>query len=425
MNSSYQVIIIGAGAAGLFCAINAAKRGRSVLIVDHANKLGKKILMSGGGRCNFTNYSVEPENYLSDNEHFCKSALSRFNQWQFIELVEQYQIKYFDKGQGELFCEESSKQIRDMLVEECQKYKVRIQLKTSILSIDSLPIDSQAKSSDEQRCFNLKTLSNTTKGNKTIDSEEIEYQCESLVVATGGLSIPSLGATGFGYQIAEQFRHEIQPTRSGLSPLTFDNKWLSKTKNLPGNSTNIKVTCNDIEFKDALLFTHKGLSGPSILQISNYWNKGDPITIDWLPDLNIVSWFNEIKKTRPDIQLKTLLSSVFSQSLADFLCSEFISKQANDNLENAKLKQFDHADIEGLDHCLSEWKIYPKDYEGYKVAEVTVGGVNTDEVSSKTMESSKQKGLYFIGEVLDVTGQLGGYNFQWAWASAAAAAEFV
>ncbi len=418
MNSNYQVIIIGAGAAGLFCAINAAKRDRKVLVVDHANKLGKKILMSGGGRCNFTNYSVEPDNYISGNDHFCKSALSRFNQWQFIELVEKYQIKYFDKGQGELFCENSSKEIRDMLVEECQKHNVRIQLKTSILSI----INHHDSGNTH---FRVKTLNSTTKGVRSNNSQEIDYYCESLVIATGGLSIPSLGATGFGYQVAEQFNHEIKPTRPGLSPLIFDKKWLSKTKHLPGNSADIKVTCNNQEFRDAVLFTHKGLSGPSILQISNYWNKGDPIMINWLPDLDISSWFNDARETRPDIQLKTLLSSVFSQSLAEFLCSEFLSWQANNDLQNAKLKQFDHADIKSLNDCLSEWKTYPKDYEGYKVAEVTVGGVDTAEVSSKTMASSKQKGLYFIGEVLDVTGQLGGYNFQWAWASGAAAAEFI
>jgi len=420
MNSNFQVIIIGAGAAGLFCAINAAKRGRSVLVVDHANKLGKKILMSGGGRCNFTNYSIEPDNYVSGNEHFCKSALSRFNQWQFIELVEKYAIKYFDKGQGELFCEKSSKEIRDMLVEECQKYDVRIQLKTSVLNISRKDISEEGVES-----FIIKMLSNTTKGVKSEHSEETVYQCESLVIATGGLSIPTLGATGFGYQVAEQFNHKIKPTRAGLSPLIFDKKWLSKTVSLPGNSTDIKVTCNNQEFKDAVLFTHKGLSGPSILQISNYWNKGDPIIIDWLPDLDISSWFNEARETRPDIQLKTLLSSEFSQSLADFLCSEFLSRQANNKLQNAKLKQFDHADIESLNGCLSQWKTYPKDYEGYKVAEVTVGGVDTAGISSKTMESTSQQGLYFIGEVLDVTGQLGGYNFQWAWASGAAAAEFV
>lgn len=418
MNTDFPVIIIGAGAAGLFCAINAAKRGRRVLVIDHANKLGKKILMSGGGRCNFTNYSVEPENYLSGNDYFCISALSRFNQWQFIELVENHQIKYIDKGQGELFCENSSKQIRDMLVEECQKYNVRIQLKTSILDIIIQP-------KTENAHFRLKTLSNTTKGVSNIDSEEIDYQCESLVIATGGLSIPSLGASGFGYQVAEQFNHKIIPTRPGLSPLTFEKKWLAKTKSLPGNSTGIKVSCNGQAFKDAVLFTHKGLSGPAVLQISNYWNRGDPIIINWLPDLDILGWFNDARKARPDIQLKTLLSSLFSQSLAEFLCLEFLSGQTDKGLKNAKLKQFNHADIENLICCLSEWKTYPKDYEGYKVAEVTVGGIDTDEVSSKTMESSKQKGLYFIGEVLDVTGQLGGYNFQWAWASGAAAAEFV
>ncbi|MFT6734111.1 MAG: putative Rossmann fold flavoprotein [Polaribacter sp.] len=414
MNSNYQIIIIGAGAAGLFCAINAAKRGRKVLVLDHANKLGKKILMSGGGRCNFTNYSIEPENYVSANSHFCKSALSRFNQWQFLELVDQYNIKYFDKGQGELFCENSSKDIRDLLVDECQLNNVRIQLKSSIVSIEK-----------KEESFSIQVLSNTTKGSTTSESEQTTYHCESLVIATGGLSIPSMGATGFGYEVAEQFGHKILATRPGLSPLTFENKWLNKTKGLPGNSANVLVSCNNHYFKDALLFTHKGLSGPSILQISNYWKKGDPIVINWLPDINVTKWFCEVRQTRPDIQLKALLATQFSQSLAEFLCAEFFSLLGNSKLQSTKLKQFDHADIDQLDSCLTAWVTYPKDYEGYKVAEVTIGGVNTDEVSSKSMESDKQKGLYLIGEVLDVTGQLGGYNFQWAWASGAAAAEFV
>ena len=394
MNNSYQVIIIGAGAAGLMCAITAAKNGKKVLLLDHANKIGKKILMSGGGRCNFTNYSIEPENFLCSNPHFCKSALSRYTQWEFIELVEQYSIDYYDKGLGQLFCRQSSKQIRNMLVSECEKYEAFIQLETKVLSI--------AVNSNSQ--FNLMTNLG-------------EYSADSLVIATGGLSIPTMGATSFGYEIAKQFGHTVFPTRPALTPLTFDRKWLQKTSTLPGNSILVEVSCDEQIFREALLFTHKGLSGPAILQISNYWQPGQSISINLLPDLDILNWLETNMKERPDINLKTLLASQFSQSVSEFFCDQL-------KLNN-KLKQLEKNELEKISNFLSSWVLFPAGYEGYKVAEVTMGGIDTDQISSKTFESTQQKGLFFIGEVLDVTGHLGGYNFQWAWASGNAAGNAV
>jgi len=395
MNNEYQVIVIGAGAAGLMCAITAAKRGRKVLLLDHANKIGKKILMSGGGRCNFTNYSIESENYLSSNPHFCISALTRYNQWDFISLVDEYKIEYFDKGQGELFCKTSSKAIRDLLQSECQKNAVKIQLKTATTEIKP------KKNADG---FILQTDLGL-------------YSCNSLVIATGGLSIPTMGATGFGYDIATQFGHNIIATAPALSPLTFNQKWLEKTKQLPGNSIQVCVTCNGQNFLDAMLFTHKGLSGPAILQISSYWQPGNPLIIDLLPGLDVYKWLCENKQNRKDILLKTLLSSQFSHAIANYLCVEIGF--------NPKLKQLEVADLKQIEKRLTEWVLFPAGYEGYRVAEVTIGGIDTEEISSKTFESSKQEHLYFIGEVLDVTGHLGGYNFQWAWSSGHAAGSFV
>lgn len=399
MNKEFQVIIIGAGAAGLMCAITAAKRGRKVLLLDHANKLGKKILMSGGGRCNFTNYSIETENYLCSNPHFCKSALSRYNQWNFIELVEQYEIKYYDKGLGQLFCEKSAKEIRDLLVDQCQQNSVQIQLKTSIEKITS-----QLQPQAAQNHFVLETTTG-------------KFSCESVVIATGGLSIPTMGATGFGYEIAKQFNHNILPTRPALSPFTFEKKWLEKTKALPGNSIDVIVSCSGQSFPEAMLFTHKGLSGPAILQISSYWKPGQAISINLLPHLDVANWLAENKRSRAEIQLKTLFASQFSQAIAEFLCSEIGINQ--------KLKQLEIAELSKIEKLLTDWTVYPAGLEGYRVAEVTLGGIDTNEISSKTFESAKQKNLYFIGEVLDVTGHLGGYNFQWAWSSGHAAGSYV
>ena len=391
MQQKYDLVIIGAGAAGLMCAITAAKRGKNLLVIDHANKVGKKILMSGGGRCNFTNYSVEPSNYISKNAYFCKSALSRYNQWQFISLVDDYQIKYHEKISGQLFCSNSSKDIRDLLLSECQKYGARIKLKVSVTEITKSSLDSP---------FHLNTNIGLIESN-------------ALVIATGGLSIPTMGATGFGYDIAKQFGHDIVATSPALSPLTLDKKWLKKTENLPGNSIEVEVSCNNISFKDAMLFTHKGLSGPAILQISSYWNPGDKLEINLLPGVNLDEWVYENKNARPEIQLKTLLSTRFSQSISEFICQELGF--------NPKLKQLDGNQILKIKSFINNWVLYPNGYQGYKVAEVTKGGISTKQISSKTFESQLQPGLFFIGEVLDVTGQLGGYNFQWAWSSGYAA----
>ncbi len=414
MNSEYQVIVIGAGAAGLMCAISAAKRGRRVLVLDHANKVGKKILMSGGGRCNFTNYTIEPENYLCGNPHFCKSALSRYTQWDFIQLVESYDIDYYDKGLGQLFCKNSSKDIRDLLVAECQKYKVRIQLRTSVKTIvpvsnpsqPSIPIGSQSNETADQSLIRFE-----------LQTDEQNYQCHSLVIATGGLSIPTMGASDFGYKVAKQFGHDIKSTRPALTPLIFDAKWLEKTKDLPGNSLAVTVSCGSQSFTENMLFTHKGLSGPAILQISSYWTPGQPLSINLLPSIDGLSWLQDAIAQRKEIQLKTLLAQQFSGAIAEFICQQVgIHK---------KLKQIEHNELNLIVEFLTHWVVYPIGYEGYRVAEVTFGGVDTDQVSSKTFESALQPGLYLIGEVLDVTGHLGGYNFQWAWASGHAAGKYV
>ena len=394
MNQNYQVIVIGAGAAGLMCAATAAARGKQVLVLDHANKMAKKVLMSGGGRCNFTNLYVTPDNFLSANPHFCKSALSRYTQWDFIALVEKHGIDYYEKTLGQLFCKNSSRDIRDLLLNECQQHGATIKLKSTVESIEAIADNG----------FRLTTPSDT-------------FECNSLVIATGGLSVPTMGASNFGYRIAEQFGHTILPTRAGLTPLTFSDKLLEQFKTLAGNSLRVQVTCNNASFKEAILFTHKGLSGPAILQISNYWFPGDPLIINLLPGRDVKDWLETQKQQRPDITVKTLLAGEFSQAVATYFCEQLKM--------HCKLKQLAHRQLEQLVQFLTEWTIYPSGVEGYRVAEVTLGGVDTREVSSKTFESLRQQGLYFIGEVLDVTGHLGGFNFQWAWASGVAAGEYV
>lgn len=393
-SQNYQIVVLGAGASGLMCAATAAARGRSVIVLDHANKAAKKVLMSGGGRCNFTNMYTEPDNYISNNPHFCKSALSRFTPWDFIAMAEKHGVEHYEKSLGQLFCKQSSRDIRDLLLKECQDSGARVQLKCQINTVEKLA----------EKGFKLQTSIG-------------EICCDSLVVATGGLSIPTMGATGFGYQLAEQFGHSVIATRAGLTPLTFSSKKLKAFQVLAGNSLEVEASCNGKSFKEALLFTHKGLSGPAILQISNYWCKGDAIRINLLPQLDIADWLNKAIKKRPEIQLKTLLSSQFSNAFATYLVEQLGN--------NAKLKQLEHKDCDSIVNLLQEWTLYPQEVEGYRVAEVTLGGINTDEVSSKSFESKKQPGLYFIGEVLDVTGQLGGFNFQWAWASGVAAGECV
>ncbi len=360
-----DVIIIGAGAAGLMCALTAAQRGRKVLVIDHANKAGKKILMSGGGRCNFTNMYTEPDNFLSNNPHFCKSALARYTQWDFIEMVQRHQITYHEKKLGQLFCDNKASDILQMLLDECAATGATIQLSTPVASI---------KATDHG--FTLKCNQQT-------------LSCKSLVIASGGFSIPTLGATGYGYQVAEQFGHTILPTRAGLVPFTITDPQLKELCTaLSGTSIDdCVVQCNGQSFKEDLLFTHRGLSGPVILQISSYWQAGDHIEIDLLSDRDA--------------------------SMAQLLCEHWFT--------NTPLKQYNAKQLTEIGEQLNNWQLTPSGTEGYRTAEVTLGGIDTQEVSSKTMQSQKQDNLYFIGEVLDVSGHLGGFNFQWAWASGHAA----
>ncbi|WP_417661583.1 NAD(P)/FAD-dependent oxidoreductase [Pseudomonas sp.] len=389
-----NVVIIGAGAAGLMCALTAAGRGRSVLLLDHANKAGKKILMSGGGRCNFTNMYCEPSNFLSGNPHFCKSALARYSQWDFIGLVAKHGVPYHEKKLGQLFCDNKSSDILQMLLSECEAVGVDLRLETSVKTI-----------SKQEQGYSLET---------SIGS----VQCQSLVIATGGLSIPTLGATGFGYQVAKQFGHELLPTRAGLVPFTITDPQL-KTLCTELSGTSVEdclVSCNGTSFRENILFTHRGLSGPAILQISSYWQPGDRITIDLLPHIDLPQWLSTQQGERPNSELKTLLAELFTKKMAGLLADNwFVSKP---------MKQYSPNELKAIAEALSDWQLVPAGTEGYRTAEVTLGGIDTREVSSKTLESLKSPGLYFIGEVLDVTGHLGGFNFQWAWASGYAAAQY-
>lgn len=391
-----QVIIIGAGAAGLMCAMSAAARGRQVLLIDHANKAGKKILMSGGGRCNFTNLYCEPANFLSQNPHFCKSALARFTQWDFIALVAKHGVPYHEKKLGQLFCDNKSSDILGLLLDECEQAGVDLRLDTSVSEIARL----------DEGGYQLQTSLGLVR-------------CESLVIATGGLSIPTLGATGFGYQIARQFGHSVLPTRAGLVPFTITDPQLKALcTELSGTSVeDCRVSCNGQSFVENILFTHRGLSGPAILQISSYWQPGDTISIDLLPRIDLPVWLVEQQRERPNSELKTLLGELFTKKMAGLLAEQwFVSKP---------MKQYTPAELKAIAERLGDWQLVPAGTEGYRTAEVTLGGVDTREVSSKTLESLKSPGLYFVGEVLDVTGHLGGFNFQWAWASGYAAAQFV
>lgn len=388
-----DVIIIGAGAAGLMCAFNTARRGRRVLLLDHANKPGKKILMSGGGRCNFTNLYVEPGNFLSHNPHFCKSALARYTQWDFLELVGKHGVPWHEKKLGQLFCDNKSSDILDMLLAECDQAGVELRLETRIDAIEA-----------SSNGYALSTSSGP-------------LACESLVIATGGLSIPTLGASGFGHQIARQFGHHIWPTRAGLVPFTLTDPQLKNLcTELSGTSVDCHAQCGGQGFRENLLFTHRGLSGPAMLQVSSYWNPGDTLEIDLLPGRDALQWLQDAQAQRPVIELKTLLAEVFTRKMASLLCECWF--------ESRPLKQYNPAQLDEIARQLGAWQLTPAGTEGYRTAEVTLGGVDTREVSSKTMESQKSPGLYFIGEVLDVSGHLGGFNFQWAWASAYAAAQY-
>ncbi|NIZ03841.1 NAD(P)/FAD-dependent oxidoreductase [Thalassospira lucentensis] len=382
-----EVLVIGAGAAGLMCAIEAGKRGRSVVVVDHSDKPAEKIRISGGGRCNFTNIHTSPENFISQNKRFCVSALKRYTQHDFVEMVNRHNIGWHEKTLGQLFCDESSFQIIDMLLDECDDAGVTIRMNTEISNILAR----------EDGGFDVTTRTGA------------QWTCQSLVVACGGLSIPKIGATGFGYQIARQFGLNIIPTRAALVPLTFDPDLRAQMGQLSGISVDAVVQCNKKQFREGLLFTHRGLSGPSILQISSYCDEGDGIVVNLNPDEDAFDVLKSAKSETPKQAVHTVLSRILPNRLAQLIA-------ARHELERPIGETGDKA-LRKLAMDVNQWAVMPNGTEGYRTAEVTLGGVDTNELSSKTMECRKVPGLYFIGEVVDVTGHLGGFNFQWAWSS--------
>jgi predicted Rossmann fold flavoprotein len=390
----HDVIVLGAGAAGLMCALTAAQRGRKVLVLESANKIGKKILMSGGGRCNFTNYYVTPENYICGNPHFVKAALQRYTAWDFIHLVESHEIPYEERRHGQLFCLNSAKDIVTMLLDECQKVGVQIMTRCN-------PTSLQPREEGEE--YELKFSHSDL---------EHAHTCESIVIATGALSIPTLGGSDFGYEIARQFDMALVERRAGLVPLMFSDSMKGLCERLSGQALEVEVSCNGESFTENMLFTHRGISGPAILQISNYWHPGESIVVDLLPGVDAVDWLITNKNSQRSMHLKTLLGHSLTKSLAAELVAIFWPDLDGKRLENIPDVQL-HRVAEQLHH----WSLKPSASEGYRTAEVTLGGVSTDAISSKTMEARDHPGLYFVGEVLDVSGHLGGFNFQWAWSS--------
>ncbi|MDO9409656.1 NAD(P)/FAD-dependent oxidoreductase [Patulibacter sp.] len=388
-----DVVVIGAGAAGLMCAMTAAGRGRDVLLIDRSNKAGKKILMSGGGRCNFTNMYAEPANYASQNEHFCKSALARYTPWDFIGLVNEHGIAHHEKKLGQLFCDDKSKDILNMLLRECREAGVDLHVNTAVQRIER------------------------TDDGYALRTDLGDVVAESVVIATGGLSIPTLGSSGYGYEVARQFGHDVHPTRAGLVPFIITDGFKDLCVELTGTSVDAVVRCNGESFPENILFTHRGLSGPAILQISSFWHLGDAVEIDLLPDRDAHEWLQDRQAARPDSELKTVLGEVFTKKMATLLGERWFASRP--------MKRYTAAELRDVAATLNAWQVVPGGTEGYRTAEVTLGGVDTRGVSPKTMESRNSPGLYFIGEVLDVTGHLGGFNFQWAWASGHAAAQVV
>lgn len=394
-----DVVIIGAGAAGLMTAITAGQRGRRVLVLDHANKVGKKILMSGGGRCNFTNMYTEPSNFLSANSHFCKSALSRYTQWDFIEMVAKHSVAYHEKKLGQLFCDHKASDIVAMLLDECQQAKAEIRLHCDIEKI----VDAKTGAG-----FSLQTSLGPV-------------ECESLVVATGGLSIPTMGATGFGYKVAHQYGLSCLATTAGLVPFTLTGDVKEQLSALAGNSLDVRISCNDMSFSEAMLFTHRGLSGPAVLQISSYWELGQEVEVDLFPNLQLADFLAQMQRERPKAELKSILAELTTKKLAQVLCDLWCTG----SLASKPINQYTAPELQALAAIFHHWRFKPSGTEGYRTAEVTLGGVDTNELSSKTMAAKKREGLYFVGEVMDVTGHLGGFNFQWAWASGFAAGSHV
>ena len=387
----YDVVVIGAGASGLMCAATAGYRGRSVLVLEHTAKIGRKILMSGGGRCNFTNLHNSPANFLSANPHFCKSALSRYTAQDFIELVERHGVEYHEKTLGQLFCNESSKEILQLLLTECEWAGVDIKTGVSV-----------EKVSGEAPQFLLTTSTG-------------KITASSVVVATGGLSIPNGGATSFAYDLATERGLQILPRTAALVPFTLQPKDLETLKALSGVSHPVEVTIGKQSFKESMLFTHRGLSGPAILQISSYWHPGLDVEINLFPDMNLLEWLKQQREERPKAEVSTIMAQLMSKRMSQLLCEKFniagtVGSQTNNVLEE-------------IANAFCQWKVKPSGTEGYRTAEVTLGGIDTNEINQKTMEAKKTPGLYFIGECLDVTGHLGGHNFQWAWASGVAAGQ--
>jgi len=386
---------MGAGAAGLMCAAEALKRNRRVLIIEKADKAGKKILISGGGRCNFTNLNIEPQAYLSNNPHFCKSALSRYTQWDFIALLESYQLSWTEKTLGQLFCDQKSGAVLRALLKQCQNADIELNVKTSAIKTGQAYV---------------------------LSTNNGEYQTQSLVIATGGPSIPKMGASDFGLKIAKQFGLKSASFKPALVPLIFDQHDINTYfKDLSGLSLDTIVSCNHTDFREGLLITHRGLSGPAILQISSYWHKGDYIKINLLPDLDASEYLLNMQKKRGKAALKTILGEFLPKRLAERFANTLVAKE----LANVTLGEIKQNDLKAFGYCLNNWMLMPSGTEGMRTAEVCTGGVETNELSSKTMESNKHPGLYFIGETVDVTGWLGGYNFQWAWSSGWAAGQVV
>lgn len=389
----FDVVVIGAGAAGLFCAAQAGQAGRRVLLVDNGKKAGRKILMSGGGRCNFTNLYVEPAAYLSQNPHFCKSALARYTQWDFIDLMNRHGIAWHEKTLGQLFCDDSAQQVVTLLLKECELGQVTIRLRSDVLSVVK------------------------TENGFALNINGDEVSTHSLVVASGGLSMPGLGASPFGYKLAEQFGLNVLPTRAALVPFTLHKPLLDHLQTLSGVSVPAVVTAeNGVSFRESILFTHRGLSGPAILQLSSYWQAGEYVSINLLPDTDLDAFLNSERQAHPNQTLKNTLAQLLPKRLVECL-------QTLEQLPDVTLKQLNVPQQAALVAHLQQWQVQPNGTEGYRTAEVTIGGVDTQALSSKTMEAQKVSGLYFIGEVVDVTGWLGGYNFQWAWSSAWACAQ--
>ncbi|OPX57139.1 hypothetical protein BTE48_00730 [Oceanospirillum multiglobuliferum] len=405
--SQHDVIIIGAGAAGLMCAISAGKRGRNVLVLDHSRKAGNKIMVSGGGRCNFTNYYVEPNRYISQNPHFCKSALSRYTQWDFIAMVDKHGLPYSEKEEGQLFSDQKAKAILDMMLQEVSEVKAQIQLETVVEKIRQLDL------SEAPNRFQLIT----SKG---------AYQCESLVIATGGLSMPTMGASGFGYQVAEQFGLNLLPRTPALVPFTLQPDEKAFTEPLSGLSTPARLSCNGVSFLGGLLFTHRGLSGPAVLQVSSYWTAGDQLEINLIPELDLEEHLKSLRHSKPKTELRTVINEYLPSRLAKAILEQWLKQPVLEAGEKGiSVGDLSNAQINNIANRIQRWIPNLNGTEGYRTAEVTLGGVDTNELSSKTMEAKKVPNLHFIGEVVDVSGHLGGFNFQWAWASGWVAGEVV